>query len=498
MHNQMKYCLFMLIALTASAQTTVDLSGKVTNSAGNSIANAIVTLVGQGLKDTTGTDGTYKLSQATSVELPLLKPNNQSITLYKNFIDFSLTNSSPVQIEVFDIKGVLLKKELKQNTTTGFYRFNIEGNFRAQKILIIKASIGRNEVTFRYLTLQKGKCAVSQFNKSGTSFEEKGLAKITAISDTLRTTAPNFMTNSTPISSYSQVVNITLDSSNAKRSSGCGKTTTLKGKQILHISVGGQNREYIIRLPDDYDSTTAYKLWFGLHCSGGRDTGVSDGSTIARGGSANTNYEFYGIWKFANPTGGKGTTIFCAPQGNGNQWGNSNGADVEFIRTLIQKFESELCIDESRIFSEGFSMGGSMSYALACAMPDTFRAICMHSGGAMSGCDGTHRGPVPIFITHGTDDGTCTWPNYGWPQFKDLYERDGCTAIDVPSLANPTDQTHPVNFDFKNCKTGYPCKACIFKGGHDPSPGNDPAGTTWGELTTWVDDSTWSYFKQFY
>ena len=55
-----------------------------------------------------------------------------------------------------------------------------------------------------------------------------------------------------------------------------------------------------------------------------------------------------------------------------------------------------------------------------------------------------------------------------------------------------------VKLSFKYCKTGYPCKACIFKGGHDPSPGNDPAGTTWGELTTWVDDSTWSYFKKFY
>ena len=164
---------------------------------------------------------------------------------------------------------------------------------------------------------------------------------------------------------------------------------------------------------------------------------------------------------------------------------------------MINKFENELCIDMSRIFSEGFSMGGSMSYALACAMPDTMRAVAMHEGGSMSGCDGSHRGPVPMFITIGTED---SWPNMGIPQLKDLAQRDGCTAMDIPGMVsagtiNSTDQMHPVCVEYKDCDPDYPCKACVFKGGHNASPGTEGA---WGEGNTWVDDSTWSFFKRFY
>lgn len=208
-------------------------------------------------------------------------------------------------------------------------------------------------------------------------------------------------------------------------------------------------------------------------------------------------YEYYGMWKLANPKGGKGTTVFCAPEGINAGWGQG-AKDLAFFRAMIKKFEEELCIDQSRIFAMGFSMGGSMSYALSCAMPDTMRAIGMLSGGNMSGCDGSHRGPVPIFIAHGTQDGRCTWPNFGWTQIKDLAERDGCDPIDIPALVNqnpPADQMHPVCFEYKNCKEGFPCRACIFKGDHIGSPGTQGS---YGKNNTWTDDSAWSYFKRFY
>ena len=109
----------------------------------------------------------------------------------------------------------------------------------------------------------------------------------------------------------------------------------------------------------------------------------------------------------------------------------------------------------------------------------------------MSGCDQKNRGPVAMFITHGTKDNVCTYPNYGVPQIKDIAQRDGCTAIDIPSTCKPTDQSGltPVCVDYKGCDSHYPCKACIFVGSHDPSPG--------GQSKTWVDDSTWNFFKQF-
>ena len=110
----------------------------------------------------------------------------------------------------------------------------------------------------------------------------------------------------------------------------------------------------------------------------------------------------------------------------------------------------------------------------------------------MSGCDQSHRGPVPMFITIGTED---SWPNMGIPQLKDLAQRDGCDAMDIASMANPADKMHPECFEYENCDPGYPCRACVFKGGHEASPGTEGA---WGEGNTWVPDSTWSFFKRFY
>ena len=178
-------------------------------------------------------------------------------------------------------------------------------------------------------------------------------------------------------------------------------------------------------------------------------------------------------------------TIFISPQGLNNSWPPGN---EDFIMSIIEKVEAEMCIDSSRIFVGGLSMGGSMSYAMACKYPDKFRGAFMHSGGPMSGCDQSGRGPVAFFITHGTNDGVCTYPQFGVPQLNDFAERNGCDPKDMPV---PTDQlgNTPVCVDFENCDSGYPTRACIFIGDHTPSPG--------GESNTWVPDETWSFIEQF-
>ena len=67
------------------------------------------------------------------------------------------------------------------------------------------------------------------------NFNENRLAKISAIDDTLKVTAINYTTKSEAITSYEQVVNITLVTAGApvRRISGCGKATTLK-RQFIH------------------------------------------------------------------------------------------------------------------------------------------------------------------------------------------------------------------------------------------------------------------------
>jgi polyhydroxybutyrate depolymerase len=253
----------------------------------------------------------------------------------------------------------------------------------------------------------------------------------------------------------------------AVKSSGCG-ATTWPTSDTYTIDVSGSNRSYILRIPDDYDTNHPYRLILAFHWLGG------SAEMVAR--------SYYGL-----PDLAEGSTIFVAPQGTAFRgtmlgWANTGGGDIEFTKAMITRFTSELCIDESRIFSEGFSMGGSMSYAIACAIPETVRAVAVHSGGPMSGCV-PHDQPVAYFMTHGTQDTVCTYPQYGVPELNDFAEVNGCTAQTLPTPSG----TDPSCVDFANCTEGYPTRACIFVGPHTPSP----------TPNNWVPEETWKFISQF-
>ncbi|HEX2673878.1 MAG TPA: Ricin and poly(3-hydroxybutyrate) depolymerase fusion [Polyangiaceae bacterium] len=266
------------------------------------------------------------------------------------------------------------------------------------------------------------------------------------------------------------------------KSAGCGKTPTLKSGNGQTFAVsGGGNRTFNLKVPDPYDNSKPYRLIVGYHWLNGTANDVSNG-----GGTIKS---FYGLWDLA-----AGSTIFVAPQGLNNGWSNTGGADVEFSRQLLAKLEDEFCIDKSRVFCEGFSMGGSMSYAMACAMPEAIRAVAVHSGGPMSGCV-AHSKPVPYFMTHGTKDSVCTYPGFGVPQLQDFAKLDGCTKPDPTAsatafeaaLPEPT-STASACVQFEGCKAGYPVRSCLFVGDHTPSPD----GTS-----GWVPKETWKFISQF-
>jgi poly(3-hydroxybutyrate) depolymerase len=265
-------------------------------------------------------------------------------------------------------------------------------------------------------------------------------------------------------------------------SEGCGKEPTITTGNGKSINAGATNRSYNIRLPDNYDKDKPHRLIIGYH-----------GATL----SANlvTNESFYGLAPLS-----ESSAIFVAPQGldTGGQfspgWPNSGGEDVEFSRQLIAELESALCVDQSRIFAEGFSMGGSMAYAMACGAPDIIRAVAVHSGGPMSGC-AEHDTPVAYFMTHGTQDGLCTYPEYGVPQLQDFAQVNGCTTPNPSSDASEFESALPdpnnssgACIDVEGCMQGYPVRSCLFVGDHIWNPGGG---------ASWVPAEVWDFFSQF-
>jgi len=53
----------LLAGFSVQAQTTINLRGVVSGVGGQPVSGAIVTLVGQNLKDTTGVDGAYSITK---------------------------------------------------------------------------------------------------------------------------------------------------------------------------------------------------------------------------------------------------------------------------------------------------------------------------------------------------------------------------------------------------------------------------------------------------
>jgi poly(3-hydroxybutyrate) depolymerase len=155
-------------------------------------------------------------------------------------------------------------------------------------------------------------------------------------------------------------------------SQGCGKNAS----PTEHIG----DRSYVLGMPAPYDANEPYPLIFVFHGS------FSDGSKIR----ALLDLE-------------RGTSaVFVYPDGIGEGWTlTRDGRDVAFIDELLRDVEGDLCIDQHAIFAVGFSYGGWMAGALACARPALLRGIVSIAGGGPNvPCDAR----VAAMIVHGSND----------------------------------------------------------------------------------------------
>ncbi|MET9632798.1 ricin-type beta-trefoil lectin domain protein [Lentzea sp. NPDC006480] len=266
----------------------------------------------------------------------------------------------------------------------------------------------------------------------------------------------------------------------AAGTAGCGKPPALTSGQHT-INSGGQNRTYILRVPANYDSNRQYRLYVGLHWRGGTAGDVDSGGTDGY------NWSYYGLRKLADAA--NNGTIFVAPQGNGNGWANPGGQDLTFIDDMMKQLEAGLCVDTAQRFAGGFSYGGGMSYAIACARAKVFRAVVAYSGAELSGCSGGND-PIAYMGIHGVTDNVL---NIGLGRgLRDRFVRNnGCTAQNAPE-PNAGSRTHIIT-NYSGCRAGYPVVWAAFDGGHTPGP-IDSGGDGW---RTWTSGEAWKFITQF-
>jgi len=464
----------ILIALTVNAQD-INLRGKITGVDNAPVSGAIITLVGQNMKDTSGSDGTYEIKLVTGViSYRELQPESRNFIVEKGALAFSLPEAAPLRVELFDIKGNLLKREAMSNVPKGFYRFGITENAGAAKVLIIRVAIGSDERTFRYLPLKNGSHVLNQLSAGAPPATGSRLMKLMAIDDTVTITAEGYLEKKQAIVSYDQELNITLEpesSPDTGRSLGCGKTLGAINKSGTYtITTSGKNRTYMVRFPNNYDKTNPYRLIFGMHCMGASAQDIYGNNPRSDGA-----YDFYRLGPLVT------NAILVAPQGpNSNgTWGGQE--DHKFFDDLLDLLKDTLCIDTTRVFSVGFSFGAMYTYSLSLNHQDQLRAVVCFApyDGVIWLPTNSHK-RIAYMQTTGMSDGTCPWSGSKGCVTKHA-EDNGCNdPTNIPTYSSGQYKLH----DFQGCDEGYPVKVVTFGGGH-----------TAGE--SWMPQMAWDFIKQF-
>jgi polyhydroxybutyrate depolymerase len=160
---------------------------------------------------------------------------------------------------------------------------------------------------------------------------------------------------------------------------------------------GGATRYYLLDVPADTDNDTPLALVFGLHGYDMNNVAVID------------------LYNFTSRSNGRAITVL--PQGEGpppgdvSHWGDhvlestwtAGDTNYNYIRALMLDIQDRFCVDTSRVFIAGFSMGGFFTNSLACAHSDWFRAFAPVAGGGPGSCSNADAKP-PIMLHHGTAD----------------------------------------------------------------------------------------------
>jgi poly(3-hydroxybutyrate) depolymerase len=162
---------------------------------------------------------------------------------------------------------------------------------------------------------------------------------------------------------------------------------------VKSITHGGLNRTARVYVPATYSPANPAPLVFNLH-----------------GFTSNAfQQELYSEMNAVADTAG---FIAVYPEGVNATWNAgllpNSVDDVGFISVLIDSLNADYNIDLARVYSCGMSMGGFMSFKLACELDDRIAAIASVTGlfatDAANNCSATR--PVPVLQMHGTADPT--------------------------------------------------------------------------------------------
>lgn len=255
----------------------------------------------------------------------------------------------------------------------------------------------------------------------------------------------------------------------------------------------GVRRGYVLHVPPSYDGATPTALVISLHGAGGwgaaqRETSQWDRVADAEGF----------IVAYPSAVSGSGPRIWHE--------GDDGGKDIAFIAELIDTLEADYAIDPDRVYVNGLSNGGGMSFALSCTLYDRIAAVGLVAAAELepwSWC--RDQRPMPVITVHGTADslvpylGGTTWiyrgvfPNV--PKWVARWaERNGCSPVPVDSAI----AADVMRRRYAGCVHGADVELYTIEGGGHTWPGGTPLPQWFvGRTATSIDASRvmWEFFR---
>lgn len=269
----------------------------------------------------------------------------------------------------------------------------------------------------------------------------------------------------------------------------------LRNRSNGAIVSSGEKRQYLLYVPRSYRASKPVPLVISLHGAGGwpvQQMQLSGWNRVAEREGFIVVYPA-GLDRF-------GPRIWHTGSGD------RAARDVRFISDLIDKLEREYRIDRERIYVNGLSNGGGMSFVLSCTLSDRIAAVGMVSSAQMlpwRWC--TDGRPVPMIAFHGTADpmapydGGDSWlapvPFLSLPKFiAGWARRNGC-APDAVESRPAADVTRR---EYERCTGDAAVVLYTLHGGGHVWPGGKPLPAWFVGPDSRTVDATremWSFFR---
>jgi len=262
------------------------------------------------------------------------------------------------------------------------------------------------------------------------------------------------------------------------------------------IVSSGQTRRYLLYVPKSYDRTKPAPLVISFHGAGGwpaQQMALSGWNRLAE------RERFIAVYPSGVDT--PGARVWRVDAGPGL------AKDVRFVSDLIDKLRASYNIDPARIYVNGMSNGGGMSFVLSCTLSDRIAAVGMVAAAQTlpwSWC--TDARPVPMIVFHGTADpmvpydGGSTWvaprsfPAVGkWA--ANWARRNHCAPQPIESSPAP----NIVRREYAPCAGDAAVVFYTIRGGGHTWPGGEPMPEWFvGPTSRSVDASArmWEFFRE--